>query len=133
MQQRDLLKEMREPYAISERRACRILAMSRSVLRYQAKKRDDAELINALNVVSELHPRWGFGKIAQYLRNQGKPWNRKRIYRPYHAMKLNLRMARRRCLPKRFPSELAAPSAPNECWSMDFMSDTSLSGQRIRV
>jgi putative transposase len=132
MQQRELVKGMRETYAISERRACRIIAMSRSVLRYQVKKRDDAELIEALKVVSEAHPRWGFGKIAQYLRNQGKPWNRKRIYRLYRAMKLNFRIARRKRLPKRFPKELAEPTAPNECSSMDFMSDALLNGQRIR-
>ena len=112
MQQRDLVKEMRETYAISERRACRIIAMSRSVLRYQAKKRDDAEVIDALKVVAEAHPRWGFGKIAQYLRNQRKRWNRKKIYRLYRAMKLDLRIARRKRLPKRFPN--ASPQCLHE-------------------
>jgi transposase InsO family protein len=39
---------------------------------------------------------------------------------------------RRKRLPKRFPRELAEPTAPNECWSMDFMSDALLTGQRVR-
>jgi putative transposase len=54
-------------YEISERRACRIISLSRSVLHYQAKKRDDDAMIEILKTVSEAHPRWGFGKIAQYV------------------------------------------------------------------
>jgi putative transposase len=48
-------------------------------------------------------------------------------------MKLNLRITRRKRLPKRFPSQLAEPTAPNQTWSMDFMSDALLNGQRIRT
>lgn len=48
-------------------------------------------------------------------------------------MKLNLRITRRKRLPKRYPAVLAEPDAPNQCWSMDFMSDALLSGQRFRT
>lgn len=120
-------------YGLSERRACRIIPISRSVVRYQVKPRDDQAIVLALKTVAEAHPRWGFGKLYQYLRNQGHGWNHKRVYRVYCAMKLNLRTTRRQRLPKRFPAELAVPTAPNQCWSMDFMSDALLSGQRIRT
>jgi len=120
-------------YELSERRACRIIPISRSVMRYQPQPRNDMAIITALKMVSEAHPRWGFGKVYQYLHNQGHGWNHKRVYRVYCAMKLNLRIKRRKRLPKRFPTELAEPKIPNQCWSMDFMSDALLSGQRIRT
>lgn len=120
-------------YKLSERRVCRIIPISRSVVRYQPKPRDDRAIILELKTVSEAHPRWGFGKVYHYLRNQGHGWNHKRVYRVYCAMKLNLRIKRRKRLPKRFPAELAEPKTPNQCWSMDFMSDALLSGQRIRT
>ena len=68
-----------------------------------------------------------------WLRNQGRPWNHKRVYRVYCAMKLNLRINKRKRLPKRFPEPLAEPDALNICWSMDFMSDALLNGRRIRT
>jgi len=94
-------------HEMSERRACRIIPISQSVARYQPKPRDDNEIIAALKAVSEAHPRWGFGKLYQYLRNQGHGWNHKRVYRVYCAMKLNLRIKRRKRLLKRYPAELS--------------------------
>ena len=127
------MRDIQEQYDLSERRTCRIIPISRTVLRYQPKPRCDEAIINALKTVSEAHPRWGFGKLYHYLRNQGHSWNHKRVYRVYCAMKLNLRVTRRKRLPKRFPSELAEPSAPNQTWSMDFMSDALLTGRRFRT
>lgn len=103
------------------------------MLCYQPKPRQDDAIIDALKTVSEAHPRWGFGKLYHYLRNQGYGWNHKRVYRVYCAMKLNLRITHRKRLPKRFPSELAEPTVPNQTWSMDFMSDALLTGQRFRT
>src|SRR5690606_15585957 len=103
---------------------------SRAVARYQPKPHDDEAIVVALKTVSEAHPRWGFGKLYQYLRNQGHGWNHKHVYRVYCAMQLNLRITRRKRLPKRFPSHLAAP---HQTWSMDFMSDALLNGQQIRT
>ena len=130
---RELVRDIREQYDLSERHTCRIIPISRTVLRYQPKPRCDDAIINALKTISEAHPRWEFGKLYHYLRNQGHGWNHKRRYRVYCAMKLNLRVTRRKRLPKRFPSELAEPTVPNQTWSMDFMSDALLTGQRFRT
>jgi putative transposase len=83
--------------------------------------RDDHELVARLQQLSESQPRWGFSKMFHWLRNCGYRWNHKRVYRVYCAMKLNLRIRRRRRLPKRFPNMLEQPKQPNECWSMDVM------------
>jgi len=74
---------------LSERQACKILSLSRSVLHYQARKTDDSEIEQELLALAARKPRWGFAKMADYLRNQKHGWNRKRIYRVYCGLKLN--------------------------------------------
>ena len=44
-----------------------------------------------------------------------------------------MRSKTRRRLPDRTPIPLAAPQMANDCWSMDFMSDTLQHGQRFRT
>jgi len=60
-------------------------------------------------------------------------WNHKRIYRVYRAMKLNLRRAARRRLPKRERAPLYVPRLPDSVWSADFVSDALACGRRFRL
>lgn len=130
---REWVAQMVVEYHLSQRRACQIVSLSRTVLSYQGKPREDGVVVTALQQLAEQHPRWGFGKLLDSLRLRGHPWNHKRVYRVYCAMKLNLRIQRRKRLPKRFPEILAQPSQPNSSWSMDFMSDALLNGRRFRT
>lgn len=59
--------------------------------------------------------------------------NHKRIYRVYKALNLTVRKKtrRKRVVQRRTP--LMAPSAANERWSTDVVSDQLASGQRFRV
>ena len=118
-------------YRVSERRACRLLALSRTVYRYQGSSANDEPIISALHQLAEAHPRWGFGKMNQWLKKQGHCWNHKRVYRVYCQLSLNLRAKPKKRLPTRQPQPLAHPSQPKECWSLDFMSDSLVSGQRF--
>ena len=120
-------------HRVSERRACRVVNLSRSLRRYQLRSPDDEAIIQVLKQLADQHPRWGFHKMGAWLRNQGHSWNHKHVYRVYCAMKLNLHISKRKRLPKRFPTPLAEPDAMNVCWSMDFMSDALLNGPRIRA
>ncbi|HCB1085723.1 TPA: transposase [Klebsiella variicola subsp. variicola] len=43
----------------------------------------------ALTVAAERYPRYGFEKLFQVLRRQGKRWNHKRVHRIYCLLKLN--------------------------------------------
>lgn len=124
---------MQAEHRLSQRRACRIVGIHRSTQRYRRKPRNDADLLQILQQVANAHPRWGFGKINDWLRNHGYRMNHKRVYRVYCAMKLNLRIRRRQRLPKRFPQRLSVPARANTCWSVDFMHDTLVSGQRFRT
>jgi putative transposase len=80
------------------------------------------------------HKRWGFGLCFLYLRNvKGFGWNHKRVYRIYWELELNLRIKPKRRIHRDYPSELDVPIAPNQVWSMDFMSDQLASGKTFRT
>ena len=58
--------------------------------------------------------------------------NRKRTYRLYTELGMQVRTKRRKKLVRtRVP--MSVPMRPNECWSMDFVSDQLANGRRIRV
>lgn len=120
-------------HGISERRACRIVGLSRTVKRYKPKRVADSKIAVQLRQLADAHPRWGFKKLHDALRNRGYGWNHKRVHRVYRALKLHLRVKRGKRLPKRTPQPLEQTGKPNECWSLDFMSDALLNGRRFRT
>ena len=122
-----------ERHGASERRACRVLNLNRAGFRYQAKKADDDEIREQLQQLADRKPRWGFGKMRDWLRNQGYSWNHKRVKRVYDEMKLNLRVKPKKRLPAREPTSLVQPESANQCWSMDFMSDSLQTGRPFRT
>ena len=92
-----------------------------------------AELIASLARLVEERPSRGFWKCCAQLRRGRPDWNHKRIYRVYKAMRLNLRRAAKRRLPKRERVALYVPKLPDTVWSMDFMSDALACGRRFRT
>lgn len=120
-------------YAMSERQACRLLSLSRSVFRYEAQLTDDQELAQELLRLAERQPRWGCGKMVDYLRNHGYSWNHKRIRRIYRELQLNLRRKPKKRLPARIAQALAVPEQSNQSWSLDFMSDSLSNGRAFRT
>jgi len=118
---------------MSERQACAMLNLSRSVYRYKAKPSDDEELREELLSLAARKPRWGFRKMYAYLKNQGHSWNHKRVRRVYRALGLNLRVKPKKRLPVRDPQPLVAPKEANYSWSLDFMHDSLTNGRTIRT
>jgi putative transposase len=122
-----------ESHGLSERQACRTLNLSRSAFRYQRLPSGDKPIEQELYKLAEAHPRWGCGKMIDYLRNQGYPWNHKRIRRIYLALGLNLRRKPKKRLPARTAQALAVPEQSNQSWSLDFMSDSLSNGRAFRT
>ena len=120
-------------YGASERRACRVVGLSRSVQRYEHKIRDDSEIIDALTALVERHPRFGFRKLFVLIRKAGHAWNHKRVWRVYCAMKLNLRRRFKKRYRCETPAALLQPIQPNQAWSADFMSDALYDGRAFRT
>jgi putative transposase len=124
--------QTRVTYKYSVRKACQLLSVSRSACYYQSLK-DDSEIINALQQHIEKHPTHGFPKAFAYLRRAGHVWNHKRVYRVYTTLKLNIRRKHKRRLPARIKQALDPTTAMNQCWSIDFMQDSLLSGRKFRT
>jgi putative transposase len=120
-------------HGLSERRACRLFEISRSLYRYQPQVKNDEPIETKLKELAEQYPRWGFQKMKDWLRNKGYSWNHKRIYRVYCQLDLNLRVKPKKRLPVRHPKPLKPPAEPHQAWSLDFMSDSLQSGQRFRT
>jgi putative transposase len=115
---------------LSERSACRTVNLSRFVYHYRAKKKDDQEIAQELRQLADRHPRWGCRKMSYYLRNQGHPWNHKRIHRIYRELALNLHRKPKKRLAPRTAQALVEPGQSDVSWSLDFMAD-SLSDARV--
>lgn len=130
---RELVTYVRIQHGLSLRRACHAFGLSRSVYDYLPKCSDDGLVIETIVSLAEKFPRYGFGKLFTLVRRQQPTWNHKRVCRVYCALKLNLRRKGKKRLPSRHPEKLTVPAAANMCWSVDFMSDVLMTGQRFRT
>lgn len=124
---------MVKEHRLSIRRACSAIKMARSLFYYAHKREDDSAIIDALHVLLEKHPRYGFWALFARLKRKGFGWNHKRVYRVYKALGLNLRRKAKKRLPERVKQPLLKLTAPNRVWSMDFVSDSLYSGRRYRL
>ena len=100
---------------------------------YKPTPRDDSLVITTLLELAERYPRYGFAKYFVVLRREGYTWNHKRVYRIYRQLQLNMRRKEKRRLPSRAPVRLEAQTVVNGCWSVDFMGDALMHGQRFRT
>ena len=122
-----------EQHGFSQRRACRLIGIDHSVLRYRSKRPDDAPLRQRLRELAQQRRRFGYRRLGWLLVREGYAMNHKKMYRLYREEKLMVRRrrGRKRALGTRTP--LALPSTINERWSLDFVSDTFGAGRRFRI
>jgi putative transposase len=118
---------------VSQRRACGLMEIHRGTCRYRAKRRaEDQRLRQRLRELAEVRRRFGYRRLGVLLGREGWRVNHKRVYRLYVEEKLGLRRKRGR---KRsgVRQPLLEPTAANQVWSVDFMSDALSWGRRIRM
>ena len=91
---------MQTDYALSARRADRVLGLSRSARHYRPRPRDDGPIIDATQKHLEVDPRHGFSLLfGQTLKPRG--FGKTRSWRVYCALRLNLPRRGKRRLPER--------------------------------
>lgn len=132
-EKRRLVREIMEQYQVSIQQACKIMDLSRSVYYYQPKRENDEIIVQAINQLHERYPFIGFWQIFHRLRQQGHPWNHKRVLRVYRSLKLKLTRRKTKKKIKRKALPLDKPETVNQCWSMDFMSDQFGDGTTFRT
>lgn len=118
---------------LSQRRACRFIRAARSSVRYAAIRADRAIERERLRTLAREKAHYGYRMLHRLLRREGFSLNRKLTYRLYREERLNLRRRGRRRGRSGAPRQaMPALSAPNERWSMDFVSDSLAGGRRFR-
>jgi len=132
---RKAVRRLREEHRLSERRACRLMGLSRSVAQYRSRRREPQGLRKRIVELAGQRPRFGHPRIHILLRREGFVFNRKRTHRLYCAEKLQIRgRKRRRKGAAAAPREaIPTPDRPHRRWSMDFMRDALADGRAFRT
>jgi putative transposase len=86
-----------EHYQVSQRRACELLGVPRSSLRYESR-RDDRVLREKLIGLARERPRFGYRRLHVLLQREGQSINHKRVWRVYKAAGLSVKRTRRKKL-----------------------------------
>ena len=113
-------------------RACGLINISRSLYRYESTRPDDKELKQRLTILAGQKRRYGYRRLHVLLCREGWLINRKRTYRVYHAAGLMVRRRKRKRIAGVERQDKVTALAPNQSWSMDFVSDGFLDGRRLR-
>lgn len=118
---------------LSERRACRLVGLSRDSYRHPPQA-DQAtlDLHEKIVEIAHVRRRFGYRRIHDLLRPQFPGVNHKRVYRLYRQANLAVRRRKKSKRPvnERMPLQLAR--TVNEVWSMDFVSDSLSGGRRLK-
>jgi putative transposase len=111
------------------RRACRVMGISGSSLRYRPVPDKDGPLKARIREI--LRPGMGYRSAWQELGKDFPALNVKRVHRIWKEMNLNVAPRPRR---RRKGSPMPdAPCVPGEIWGLDFVHESFLGGRRFRV
>jgi len=130
---RGVARWLHAEYGLSRRRAAYCCSISSGCYRYESRRKPDDEVIDVLTRLADSRPRWGFGLMFDWIRNKRHAWNHKRVYRVYKELELHLRIKPKRRFPSRDRVPLNEAEQPNDCWSLDFMSDSLTDGRWYRT
>jgi putative transposase len=117
----------------SERRECNALETDRTVVRYRSRRGDDALIRQRLRAIAAERRRFRYRRVGLLLAREGVRLNHKKLRRLYTEGRLQVRRrgGRKRALGTR--RLLRVPTAANQRWSLDFVSDTLSDGRRFRI
>jgi putative transposase len=125
---------LQDKYGQSERRACQVLRVHRSVVRYELRRPDDRVLRGQLNELALRFPRYGYQRLGDRVRRlYDDHHNHKKIYRVYREEGLQVRRRKKKRARSQPRRPLTKPTTVNERWSMDFVSDYLQDGRRLRT
>ena len=133
VERREAVAHLRRSYEMSERRACAITGLDRSMVRYCSRRPDDAVLRTRMRELAAERRRFGYRRLHVLLCREGLVINRKRTQRLYReeGLMVRRRRGRKRAAGARAP--LVMTPRPNARWSIDFIHDQMACGRRFRI
>ena len=106
------VEHIRQQFAFTERRACRLLLVPVSSYRYRPRQ-NDAGLRERLVALAREKPRFGYRRLHVLLGREGEQVNHKRVHRIYREAGLALRRKKRKhCV--RLSTPLGTYTAANQ-------------------
>jgi putative transposase len=118
---------------VSLRRACALLSVARSTLRYESRLvKRDAPVVAVMHELAAQYPRYGYRRIQVFLARRGHVMSADRTHRLWrlHGLQVPRRRRRRRVAASR-PRPLPATGA-NQVWAYDFVFDACANGQQLK-
>lgn len=129
---REVVKHLVGQNKISKRRACQLMSVGPSSLRYQRRQGRDAALRARLQALATESSRYGYLLLHGLLKREGLVITKKRTCQIYREEGLQVRTKKRKKLQRPWlPTEV--PTKPNSGWSMDFVPDQPSNGRRFRI
>jgi putative transposase len=130
---REAVAHLRSAFEMSERRACAVLSVDRTMIRYRSVRLDDSGLRKRLRELAQERRRFGYRRLFILLRRDGESSGITRIYRLYReeGLAVRKRRTRRKAIGTRAP--ILVEAKPNARWSLDFVHDQLDNGRRFRV
>lgn len=130
---RRAVRDVMDRHGLSERRACQLADLHRSVFQYEKQDDGDEALRRRLRELANERRRFGYRRLHILLQREGVEVNHKKLFRLYREERLTVRKrgGRKRALGTRRP--ILVPDRANQRWSLDFVSDALSDGQRFRV
>ena len=112
---RNAVADVCAQHGVSQRRACDVLAVDRSSIRYMSIRPDDTAERAAMKAVAAERRRFGYRRIHIMLERQGIVMNLKKLRRLYREERLQVRKrgGRKRALGTRRPMAVGAATQPH--------------------
>ena len=130
---RELVRQVRQAYRLSEKRACGLMRITRWSNRYQSRRDRQTELRMRLRDLAAVRIRYGYRRLTVMLRREGWRVNTKRVYRLYREEALQVRTKKRVKSAAQVRITLAEATFANPRWSMDFVSERLADGRWFRI
>ena len=125
---------MIERHSLSQRLACGLVTVSRTVMHYKPLTSElNTQIQQRIKELAEKHRRYGHIRLHVLIRRAGFMVNHKRTERIYRAEGLSLRIRRRRKYAAVVRSPLSEATRPNERWAIDFIQDSLWCGRKFRT
>ena len=130
---RAAVARLQDKMGLSERRACSIVSVDRTTIRYRSGRPADTELRGRLRELANERRRFGYRRLFIPLRREGERSGINRIHGLYREEGLAVRKRRARRKAVRTRAPFLVEAGPNARWSLDFVYDQFADGRRFRV
>lgn len=105
-----------------QRRACALALVDPRTVRRKPEP-DNPEIRTRLRQLAGERRRFGYRRLGVMLEREGIAMNEKKLFRLYSEEGLSVRRRRGRKRAAGTRAPMAVPQAPNQRWSLDFVSD----------